>query len=118
MATFPSYAKLLFDGYSEQRESALIRTEMESGPPRQSKVRSRVMVRRSVSILFSSKADYQSFLSWYANELSEGASWFNMTDPVSGLTIGARFVGGGFSAAPVNNGLTRWTAKTQIETWG
>lgn len=118
MATLPASAKILFDGFTEQRESALMRTEMESGPPRQTKVRSRVMVRRSVSILFSSKADYQSFMTWYANDINEGASWFDMTDPVSGLTINARFVNGGLAASPVNNGLTRWTVKTQIETWG
>lgn len=118
MATLPNTAKILFDGFAEQRESALMRTEMESGPPRQTKVRSRVMVRRSVSILFSSKADYQSFLSWYANDINEGASWFDMTDPVSGTTINARFVGGGLTGSPVNNGLTRWTIKAQIEAWG
>lgn len=118
MATLPASAKILFDGFAEQRESALMRTEMESGPPRQTKVRSRVMVRRSVSILFSSKSDYLSFKSWFANDINEGATWFNMPDPVTGETISARFVGGGFSASPVNNGMTRWSAKTQIETWG
>lgn len=58
MATLPATAKILFDGFSEQRESALMRTEMESGPPRQVKTKSRVMIKRPVSLLFSSKADY------------------------------------------------------------
>ena len=44
MATWPSYAGIRHEGFAEQRESALMRTEMESGPPRQTKVRSRVLV--------------------------------------------------------------------------
>lgn len=118
MATLPATAKILFDGFAEQRESALMRTEMESGPPRQVKTKSRVMVKRPVSLLFSSKADYLSFLSWYATDINEGADWFEMTNPVTGDFITARFVAGSLNGQPVNSALTRWTIKTQIESWG
>lgn len=118
MATLPATAKILFDGFAEQRESALMRTEMESGPPRQVKTKSRVMIKRPVSLLFSSKADYLSFLSWYSTDIHEGADWFQMTDPVTGNSIDARFVAGTLNGQPVNSGLTRWTIKAQIEAWG
>lgn len=116
--TFPSYAKIQFDSYSQQRESALMRTEMESGPPRQAKVRSRVMLTRSVKIYLATKADFQAFETWYASDLSLGASWFNFTDPVSKALVSARFVGGGYSATPVTAGLSGWMVTSKIESWG
>lgn len=118
MSTFPAYAKLLFDGFSEQRESAIQRTEMESGPPKQARVRSRVMVTRPVSILLDSKADYEAFRDWFAGDLAEGALWFDFIDPVSETTKPARFVGGGLDGVPGNSALSHWVIKHKIETWG
>lgn len=118
MDTFPAYAKLLFDGYAEQRESALLRTEMESGPPKQARIKTRVMVTRPVSIWLQSKADYLSFVAWFSDTLDEGAGWFDFADPVSGTTRQARFAGGGLDAQPVQASLTDWTVKAKIETWG
>ena len=117
MATFPAYAKILAAGFAEQRESALLRTEMESGPPKQAKIKSRVMVVRPVSILLQSRADYMSFVEWFSETLNEGANWFDFTDPVTNTVKQARFVGGGLEASP-QAGLTLWTIDTKIETWG
>lgn len=116
--SLPSYAKILFSGYSQQRESALLRTEMESGPPRQAKVRSRVMVTRSCELFFNSRADFLSFEDWYANTLNEGSAWFNFTDPVSSTSKTARFVGGGYVATPLIGQLAAWKISIKIETWG
>ena len=117
MATFPTYAKILADGYAEQRESALLRTEMESGPPKQAKIKSRVLVTRPVSILLRSRADYLNFVTWFSKTLHEGSDWFDFTDPVTRTVKLARFVGGGLEASP-QAGLTLWTIGTKIETWG
>ena len=117
MATFPTYAKLLADGYAEQRESALLRTEMESGPPKQAKIKSRVMVVRPVNVLIQSRADYLSFVTWFKDTLNEGSSWFDFTDPVDRAVKQARFVGGGLEASP-QAGMTLWTIPLKIETWG
>ena len=117
MATFPTYAKLLADGYAEQRESALLRTEMESGPPKQAKIKSRVMVTRPASILIQSRSDYLSFVDWFVEDLNEGSAWFDFTDPVTNTVKQARFVGGGLEATP-HAGLTLWTIPLKIETWG
>ena len=117
MPTFPTYAKLLADGYAEQRDSALLRTEMEDGPPKQAKIKSRVMVTRPVKILIQSRADYLNFVQWFATDLAEGSAWFDFVDPVSGTTKQARFVGGGLEASP-QAGLALWTIPLKIETWG
>lgn len=118
MATLPSYVKILFQDYSQRRESALLRTEMESGPPKQAKVRSRVMLTRAAKLYLSSKADFQSFETWYREDLDEGALWFDMTDPVSGSTIEARFVGGGYTATPMSAAMQLWQVEVNIESWG
>ena len=117
MAAFPSYAKIALSGFAEQRESALLRTQMESGPPKQAKVRSRVMVTRPVTILLGSLSDYQSFITWFSQTIHEGADWFDLTDPVTGTTKSARFVGGGLDATP-NGTKNAWSIKANIETWG
>lgn len=118
MATLPSYVKILFQDYSQRRESALLRTEMESGPPKQAKVRSRVMLTRAAKLYLSSKADFQSFETWYREDLDEGALFFTMVDPVSGSNIEARFVGGGYTATPMSAAMQLWQVEVNIESWG
>jgi len=116
--TLPSYCTILLNGYQEQRESALLRSEMESGPPKQAKVRYKVMNTRSVNILVDGLANYNLFKTWFSSDLSEGASWFTFTDPVTSSTVTARFVGGGFTATPLTGGLTAWQINAKIESWG
>ena len=117
MATFPNYVKLLANGYQEQRESALLRTEMESGPPKQARIKSRVMVTRPVEIMVNSKADYQAFVTWFSTAINEGSDWFDFTDPVTRTVKQGRFVGGGLEATPSGGGKV-WSIKAKIETWG
>jgi hypothetical protein len=117
MATFPSYAKILREGFAEQRESALLRTEMESGPPRQTKIKSRVMITRPVKIYLDNKADYLSFETWFAVTINEGADWFDWLDPVSGTTKSVRFVGS-MTAAPLSALDGPWAvAGLSLEGW-
>ena len=117
MATFPNYANILIDSYSTNRESALIRTEMESGPPKQAKIKSRVMVSHNVQIYINSKADYLSFQTWFADDISQGADWFDFVDPISGSTIQARFVGGELTASPLSAKLEQWKISAKLESW-
>lgn len=118
MESFPAYAEIKFEGFSEKRESALLRSDMESGPPKQVRIKSRVLTDRPVKIRLSSLADYNAFVSWFSNAIHEGADWFSWTDPVSGTVKTARFSAGGFNAAPVAGTLGRWVVTTSIETWG
>lgn len=117
MATFPSYAKILFRDYNKKRESSLLRSDMESGPPKQARYKYNVMEVHSVRIYLSSKANFQSFESWYKNDISDGSGWFNFTDPITGSTIQARFRDGGYTASPMLADLSKWEIGAQIETW-
>jgi hypothetical protein len=116
--SLPVYVKILLDGYKHERESALLRTGMESGPPKQAKIKSRVMVSRTCNLYLDSKNDFEAFELWYSEDLKEGANWFTYFDPVSGLTKTARFVGGGYSASPKGSVYGSWVISTKIETWG
>jgi hypothetical protein len=117
MASLPSYVKILFDGYQQQRESGILRTEFESGPPRQARFKSRVMVTRSAKLYLPTKANFQSFETWFATDLQNGALFFDMTDPVSGSTVQARFVGGSYVARPMSASMQFWEVECQLETW-
>lgn len=117
MPTFPAYAKILREGFAEQRESAILRTEMDSGPPRQAKVKSRVLITRPVAILLDTRADYQAFLAWYRDDLNEGAAWFDWTDPVAEAVIAARFTGAALQATPLSTVAGAWRVQAALETW-
>lgn len=117
MATLPSYVKISFDSYSQKRESGILRTDMESGPPRQARFKTRVMITRNAKLIIESKANFQAFETWFMNDLAGGSLFFNMTDPVSKQTIEARFVGGEYTATPMTSTLNIWQIDCQIENW-
>jgi hypothetical protein len=117
METLPSYVNVLFEGYAQRRESALLRTDMEYGPPKQAKIKSLVMITRQASFHLASRIDFQSFEDWYRDDINEGASWFFMNDPVSNTQITARFVGGGYNATPMTADLENWKIAVEIESW-
>lgn len=118
MATWPAYAGIREDGFGEQRESALERSEMESGPAKQARVLSRVMVRRSITVDIEALADYRAFIAWFKNDISEGALWFDWSDPVDGATKPARVVAAEWMDAKPRAGLRNWEIPMTIETWG
>jgi hypothetical protein len=117
MATLPSYVEISFDGFSIKKESAILRTEFENGPPRQARFQSRTMKMRSLQLFINTKANFLAFEDWFQQDLEQGALFFYMTDPVSGSTIEARFVGGVYSATPTSPTLEQWQINCQIENW-
>lgn len=117
MATFPSYAKVHLAGFGEEAEDGMLRTPMESGPPKQLKLKSRVMVSRRVVVRLNSKADYLSFVTWFRTTINMGADWFTWSDPVSGSAVSARFSGPLGRAEPVGRLSDAWLVQATIETW-
>lgn len=118
MATLPSYVKVLYEGYSETKESGILRTDFETGPSRQARFKSRTIKTRQVRLFIDSNANFQAFEAFFANDLKQGALFFNMTDPVKGTTVEARFVGGVFTARPLTSSMNKWEVNCQIESWG
>lgn len=119
MAAFPSYAKLVLEGFSIERESALDRTEMEVGPPKQPVRRTRVMVTRKVTYALDTKADYLNFLTWFNTTINRGSAWFDWVDPQDAATKKARIVNGKLDAEkPLNSALSLYEVSFRLETWG
>lgn len=120
MPTWPNYATIQLDGYAEQREAALKSTEMESGPPKVVRMRSRVMVRRPVVVRFKTKIDYLSFITWFQADIKHGALWFDFTDPLTKSIRQARIKDGALGDAVLlgSASLDRGVRLTlTLETW-
>lgn len=119
MPTLPSYAKIMAAGYAEQPQPTVLRTEMESGPPKQARVVSRGMVVRPVQLRIDTLANYLAWRTWVKDTLQGGALWFDYTDPLTATTLSARLINGQYEAAPGNGAsLTLWVVKCSFETWG
>lgn len=117
MATFPTYAKLLHEGYRVARQPAVLRTEMESGPPKQARVRYRALVVRELKYALATLTDYQNFITWFRTDVAHGADWFDWTDPVDATVKQARLVGGAIEEEVPNKQMDVWVLKFRIETW-
>ena len=118
MESLPTYVKYLADGFTVSRATAVQRTEMESGPVKQLKTKSRVMVTRQVNLLFTSAADYRAFVAWFQDSINFGADWFSWLDPVDKTIKQARIAGGLKSETPIGTALAMWQISTAFETWG
>ncbi len=117
MPVFPNYAKILLAGYSVQQASALKRSDMDAGPPKQRLDRSRQMTERQVTVQLRSRADYESFKAWFRDDIHRGADWFDWVDPESLATVQARIKGGDLHRQPMNSALTIWNVTFVLETW-
>lgn len=93
MATFPTYARMLVDGSSEEFEPSIERTEMERGVPKQRLGNSQVLMTFNVNLVFMSRDDVNAFESWYFDEIKR-IGWFTFTHPKNGQQISGRFKSG------------------------
>lgn len=99
---FPSYGKLLFSGFSQQRSSSTLRTEMEDSFVKESGQLSRVLVPSAVQYQFT-QSEFASFKSWFASE-ANGGQFFAWVDPLDGVEKQARMVRSEYTARPENAG--------------
>ncbi|MCE5182351.1 MAG: hypothetical protein LLG15_11165 [Betaproteobacteria bacterium] len=118
LPSFPSYAVLLFDGFSEKPEPNIDRTEMESGPPKQMPKSSRAMETRHVKYRINSRAEFLSFKDWHRVDLKQGSAWFSWADPLDLVTKKARIVGGKIEPKALRHDLEKWDVDFDLETWG
>lgn len=93
MTVLPSYVQILFDGFGEEFDPSVERTEMERGVPKQRLLNTHVMAEIPVSLLFATQAATAAFEDWYFDVLRR-IGWFQMPHPRTGATITARFKDG------------------------
>lgn len=116
MATFPTYAKILLEGYSETPDYGVLRTEMDGGIAKQRPRFSKPVVTRDATIAVFSDADKEAFDDWIDDELNGGGGWFDWKVPRTNRPIRARIVGGKYKWGEPAGQL--WRATCQIETLG
>lgn len=117
MATWPTYATIAADGFWQRRESAVLRTDMESGPPKQAKIKSRVMVTLDAKVYIQTLADYNSFITWFNTQINRGADWFDWLDPVSKTIKQARIVNGQIDTEYPRVQMRSWVLQLKLESW-
>lgn len=117
METFPTYVKLLQEGFEKSRDTGVIRTSMEDGMTKQLKTKARVMVSRKFVLSFDTQTDYNSFITWFTTNINSGADWFNWTDPED-LTVKLARIATGLSRERNITYLSGiWRVDAIIETW-
>jgi len=117
MLDFPANLRQIAEDFGEKPESAVMRTEMESGPPKQRKRSSRQMVSRNVSYIAMGDSEYIGWKEWFA-QTGLGADWFRWLDPVDRQIKPARIVGGEYEAKVMTWATKAWRISFTIETWG
>lgn len=115
MATFPSYARLLVEGYGEESDYGVLRTEMDGGVAKQRARWSKPIVTRDATLMVASKSEKFAFDDWMRDDLAGGAGWFDWIEPLSGATKQARIVGGKVKWSTPGKA---WKSHCQIETVG
>lgn len=113
MATFPTYAKILLAGYSEEADYGVLRTEMDGGIAKQRPRWSKAVTTIAAQIKVSSRTDKLSFDGWVKTDISGGAGWFDIR--MDGVVRQARLVGGKISWSSPGR---IWIGQCQLETLG
>lgn len=114
-ATFPSYAKILLGGFSEEPDYGVLRTDMDGGIAKQRPQWTTPIVTRAVTVHVETLARKHAFDLWMKSDLNGGTGWFGWVDPLDSVTKQARFVSGKISWSSPGR---VWRASAQIETVG
>lgn len=93
-ATFPSDVAVVLGSYGEDQTTAVMRSEMERGVPKQRRMASDVLVSVKATLQFKSSAHHDAFMAWFDGQIGSGADWFSWAHPRTGATVQARIVGG------------------------
>ena len=115
--TFPPFiqADFLVQGYSNKRDSATVRSAMESGFDRVRLVNRNPLRILNCAIFFTAyQAEF--FTAWYDYSAKNGEVWFRIDIPIESVarTVLARFVGQP-TLVPLANVADRWQLTAQLE---
>jgi len=113
MATFPN-GKLTASGFKRNVSANVLRSEMESGVPKQVLINSKKIRRFPVTYLFTD-VEYTLFETWVKQTITF-IGVFDWTDPFTGQLLQAHIVNGDISdARPMNPQMDRWLVTMEFE---
>ena len=90
MATFPPYARLLFDGASESFDPGIVKSEMERGLAKQRVQSRRVLRKLNATVMFKSAEDATAFETWYFTTIGR-IGFFDVVHPRTRAVVPMRF---------------------------
>lgn len=91
---FPEYASVLDEGFTEESNYGVLRTEMDNGMAKQRARWSKAVIKRTVQVFVKNNSEKTQFDHWVRDELHGGAGWFEYDDPISQNRCKARIVNG------------------------
>lgn len=96
MATFPTYARVLWPDGDEAPLPIVARSAVERGIAKQRRTQSDTVISKTIMVLFKSIQQDQDFEDWFYSPsgADAGAAWFDFTVPRTGEVVQARVVGG------------------------
>ncbi len=115
--SFPDYAEFLMDGFQEQVNPSVIRTDFEDGYSKQDAPNSQQAVTVPVRYRLQTAQRKHDFEQWRQVDLRLGMLWFEWIDPSNGLARRARIVKGAVTYTPQTDRFDEWQASFSLEYW-
>lgn len=117
MATWPTYAKPISDGYLETHAQISERSEMDRGVPKQRRAQSDVLIVVAMTLLFLDGQKAEDFEDWYYSNTgaAAGAASFDWTHPRTGVLYQARVVANSLGPVQPFGVLPYVTRTVQVE---
>lgn len=115
MATLPEYAEVLIEGYTEQPNYDVLRSDMDNSVAKQRPRRTLPIVTRQVKIKIGDVSNKIAFDKWFESDIHGGSNFFTYIDPVDKKTKQARFVGGAIKWSTPGS---IWFLDAELETVG
>jgi hypothetical protein len=116
MAALPAYVKYEWRPLAITPDTALVRSQMERGIPKQRRITSDVMETMLLTMHFDTAADATSFEAWFYTTINAGADWFDLVHPRTGATEQVRSMEGKLGALqPLNRNFSRTKRDMLVE---
>lgn len=116
MIALPSYVQILSPGYGEKYLAKVIRSEFDRGVPKQRSLSCNGMKEVTFDAIVCDE-DYQNWLSFFRNDISSGADWFEFIDPSHNPAVKkkARIIASDLVSQPSNEDFQFWKFKLTLE---
>jgi hypothetical protein len=102
------------DGYDEKFPNAVLRTDMDAGPPKQRR-RFTAAVKPMTVVVGLTRDQVESLESFFEDTLGMGAISFDWVHPRTQADVTLRFVGGTPPEVKPEPGAARWQATLTLE---
>ncbi|WP_281661587.1 hypothetical protein [Microvirgula aerodenitrificans] len=116
LPVFPRRIRVIREGFEEDIDYGVLRTEMDGGVAKQRPRYSIPIVTRQVTLLARTLADRREFDRFVREDIAGGAGWFTWTDPVDGQSRRVRIVDGKVPWQAMT--VDVWKASCKVESIG